>query len=135
MEGAKLTGETFHSFYCDDVGSTGSSEAHSWKEFKEETFPEDNHLAIHHDYSYLVRFDLEKQEDAEECTLKLYYLMQERGTLQPVSVSGITREDLKEIEEYLAQSWRYMQGLWTEFSGLAQVDGRGNPLSDEELGK
>lgn len=91
----------------------------TWEDFKEAWLQYDS------DYNHLFRFDIEPKYDEEdnitdEYELRLFYMLQRKGNFVPVRIERITKDDLKEINELLQDSWYYIQEMWSEFSGVKE---------------
>jgi hypothetical protein len=113
-------------WYVDGLKNFGQQTFEDWLEFKE-AYGLTESFDLSHDYAHCFRFDIKEELDAEsdEPTgnfgLFLYMVFQGKGDFVPVRIKQILQEDMGEIQEYLASCWRYLQGQWTEFSGVESM--------------
>ena len=112
-------------FYVDGLRNFGREEYNSWQEFLT-AYRMKGIADANHNLHTCFRFDIKEERDEEdELTgnkdLYLYLMFQQKGKFVPVRIKAIGETDMEEINEYLQSSWRYMQGLWTEFSGVENM--------------
>ena len=113
-------------WYVDGFENFGQKKFEDWLEFKE-AFGLMESFDLCHDNSHCFRFDIKEEldEESDEPTgnfgLFLYMVFQGKGDFVPVHIKQILQEDMGEIQEYLESCWRYLQGQWTEFSGVKSM--------------
>lgn len=118
-------------YHVDGLRNFGQEVFESWNEFKE-AYQVDNSFVGSMNGHLCFRYDIkEEMNEEDEATgsynIHLYIMEQPRGKYIPVLVKRIRNEDMTEINEYLSLCWRYMSGLWSEFSGVEAM----YPLSKE----
>lgn len=113
-------------WHVDGFKNFGQKKYDDWLEFKE-AFGLIESFDLSHDYAHCFRFDIKEELDTEtdeptgNLGLFLYMVIQEKGDFIPVHIKQIVQEDMGEVQEYLESCWRYLQGQWTEFSGVESM--------------
>lgn len=112
--------------YVNGFKNFGQRSFENWLEFKV-AYELTEGFDFGHSLDHCFRFDIKEELDAEtdeptgELGLFLYMVSQYNGDFVPVHIKQILQEDMDEITEYLASCWRYLQGQWTEFSGIESM--------------
>ena len=118
--------ETDHNYYCSEnnyhVGNRfgenyGRSEYDTWINFKEEWLEEDETLDC--DYNLCFRYDITRKRDEDdnelnEYSLWLFFILQRKGIYRPVWIKSIKEEDMGQLDTFLKHQWDYMKNQWIE---------------------
>lgn len=112
-------------YYVDGLRNFGQEVFGTWQAFKE-AYRLTESFQLSHNEFLCFRYDLKEERDEEDeltgdIGLYLYLMYQQKGKYVPVRIERIQEGDMEEIQEYLQSCWRYMQGLWTEFSGVENM--------------
>ena len=102
----------------------GQKNFSDWENFKKEWESKNGNR----DHFFCFRYDIVdyfdevlEEEIEGRYSLKLYFVQQNKGNFIPVIIKEITKEDMKEVEDYLRSCWGSIQEMWEEINNEKSI--------------
>lgn len=102
-----------HPYYCSE-SNYHSNESSSFYESANSFWSEWENAD--EDLNLLFRWDVSKEEDEPNYTVRCFFILQRKGNFNPCTIQNVTEEELEKFYKYFEGKWVKIKELWAPFS-------------------